>query len=431
MKCLSKVLFYLLISFQAPEIFAEAQSTELSVGELVPDHLAYLYSINVPQAQEVQRQLYAEKRRWENGRTLRVCFYNGNPIVVALIRATAIEWNIYSGIALDFGQDGRWLNCLDPKAGFPEIRIGFSERGYWSYIGSDSERYGGDRAPSMNFDSFNRVYNEFKYSVGDVAVRADPYHKAAIRHEFGHALGLLHEHQNPALNCFKEIKWEGSGNVYEYFSGPQHFWSKELVDRNLGFIGATDSDYVAGVADPKSVMMYSLPSSIFTSGAASKCATPINYEISKKDKEVISKIYPRKIESRVDAATNVVKEDITAAYIKPAPQFIAGQDLSDYKTRIVVDLESEDVATRRNARARLSQLIQQASNPDDVDGLVIGMSVGSYRYKLGVAAALAKAGKTEVSEPAANVIKKQLSLESDPTLQSSLKKAQRNVNVRR
>jgi hypothetical protein len=427
-KLLTALLLVASTSLPWPALGQGGAEESLSL-DLVPDHLAYLYG---PPSEafvgDTHSQLYAEKRRWENGRRLRVCFYNGNPVVVKLIRTIASEWNPHSGVVLDFGPDGTWLNCLNPRAGFPEIRVGFSERGYWSYIGSDSERYGGDRAPSMNFDSFNRLYNEFQYSAADVVPRARLYHKATIRHEFGHALGLLHEHQNPNLNCYKEIKWDGPGNVYDYFASSPNFWSKEQVDRNLGFVGATDSDYISGDPDPKSVMMYSLSPAIFRIGAASRCATPVNYEISEKDRLVVSKIYPATNSLQVGAFVN---EDILSAYVKPAPQFIVEAERSDYTSRIISDLESADTATRRNARARLSQILQHNTDQRETNKIIAGVQNSSYRYKLGVATALSNAdGKVEVSPEAARVLARQSSVEKDPTLKSSLRTAQRKVEVK-
>ena len=402
---------------------------ESKTMELIPDHLAYLYSVPPPPiAENALRQLYASKRRWENGRRLRVCFYNGNPTVTKLVRRVASEWNGLSGVVLDFGPENTWFNCLSPNAGFPEIRVGFSERGYWSYVGSDSERYGGERAPSMNFESFNRIYNESQYSEGDVFQSADAYHKGTIRHEFGHALGLLHEHQNPTLNCFSEIKWNGNGNVYDYFGGSPNFWSREQVDRNLGFVGATDSDYVAGEADPKSIMIYSLSPSIFRNGSESKCAVPVSYEISEKDKLIVAKIYPQTSSGQ---ASTSAPESIESAYVKPAPQFSSARDSSDYLKRAVVDLESDDTATRRNARARLAQVLSENTSTYEANQLVFTVPNANYRYKIGVATALGNAdSKVELSQPAAAILKTQRSKESDQTLKNAWKKAQGNIEVK-
>lgn len=421
------------IHFSINMAWAQNAQDDSQVMEVIPDHLAYLYSIplkrdgnNTDDVNKL-RQLVANNRRWENGRELRVCFYNANPVVATLVRKIASEWNGFSGVTFTFGEDGKWLNCLDPKVGFPEIRIGFNERGYWSYLGSDSERYGGERAPSMNFESFNRIYNELKYSVGDVVLRSDSYHKATIRHEFGHALGLLHEHQNVNLDCYSEIKWSGVGNVYDYFAGPNNFWSKEQVDRNLGFIGATDPDYVAGDADSESIMMYSLPASIFINGAKSKCAVSVNREISSGDRRIVAKMYPR---ASADQPVSLIAENIESAFIKPAPQFSSERESADYLKLATIDLESNDTATRRNARARLAQILAENTAVEETNRLVRNVEGGSYRYKLGVASALSKAGnKVELPKETVDLLSSQHAKEEDKTLKDALKAAKKNIEV--
>lgn len=367
------------------------------VAEGLPEHLIYLYTkpaakqelVTIPAAKPgpaltPPRQLYDGSRRWETGRTLRVCLFGANKSVATLVREVASEWNQFSSTILDFGPAGSWNNCLSPQSGFFQIRIGFSERGYWSVVGKDSESLLDPMVPSMNLEAFNRIYSEAKFPSATVLAQADAYHKAAIRHEFGHALGLLHEHQNPTLNCFDEMKWTGPGNVFEYFSGPPNHWSEEQVTRNLGFIGQTDPQYVAGASDPKSVMMYALASNIFKSGSASKCYISKNFEISTKDKEVIAAIYPK-------STTPIAQTDValSTANIKPLPKFVSLPVGEDLLTRVIVDLESNDTYTRRDARVRLADLLSKGIPKDDLTGLVLKMDGASYRYQLGVATALA------------------------------------------
>lgn len=363
-----------------------AHAEEAPIVEGLPEHLIYMYTSQ----QEVKgttsklQQLFDGERRWETGRVLRVCMFGGNKSIATLIKGVAEEWNNYSSVKLDFGTSPGGYNCLNRQAGFFQIRIGFNGKGYWSAVGRDSEFLLDPLAPSMNLEGFNRKYSEGKYSPVDVIGMADAYHKATIRHEFGHALGLLHEHQNTNLNCYEEIKWSGSDNVYDYFRGYPNNWEPEQVDRNLGFIGQTDPDFVAGEGDMHSIMFYPLPSKIFKN-PASKCANVKNYEISELDKKIVAAIYPP-----VSSPNTSVDIALSTASIRPLPSFVPAYNRDDLVERALVDLESNDTFTRRDARVRLADLVGNDFPESKMSELIKGMEGGSYRYQLGVSTALSR-----------------------------------------
>lgn len=76
-----------------------------------------------------------------------------------------------------------------------------------------------------------------------------------IIHEFGHALGLLHEHQSP----FGGIQWNRPA-VYAWAQQTQG-WDKETTDTNI--LDTYPSNEITGsIFDPKSVMLYFFPASL-------------------------------------------------------------------------------------------------------------------------------------------------------------------------
>lgn len=388
--------------------------------ESLPEHLLYLYSsTRSDSGSEVLEQLVANARRWEPGRVLRVCMFGGNEVVGALIRHAASEWNSYSSVRLEFGPPEGY-NCLSPNAGYFQIRVGFSSRGYWSALGTDSERRLDTSAPSMNFDGFNFAYSAPRMNASNVISQAEQYHIAAIKHEFGHALGLLHEHQNPALGCEDEIKWTGPGNVYDYYGRPPNQWTPDQVKRNLGFIGQTDPDFQTGESDPQSIMMYALPAAVLKRGASSPCFVPVRQAISEKDKQIIARIYPAV--SQASASTDL---DLKSATIRPLALAATPGEVSDAKTRVLADLDSSDTFTRRDARARLADLIGKLP-PTEATKLILQAENSSYRVQLGTAVAVSNApAGFRLTQDAKAALANQFKTVSDPTLKRQLDLAKR------
>ena len=82
---------------------------------------------------------------------------------------------------------------------------------------------------------------------------------SSIMHEFGHALGLLHEHQNPKGN---NINWDEE-KVYKW-AEENYGWNKTTVDRQL-LLRYGESLYDvenSSVFDPDSIMLYTYPAEL-------------------------------------------------------------------------------------------------------------------------------------------------------------------------
>lgn len=195
--------------------------------------------------------------KWpEEKRELKVKFLDGDPYVQQKVQTIAKQWEAYCGKTLNFGN---WRKA--------DITITFRQNGSWSYIGKSSASY----TPSMNFGWFSRNTSD------------EEFHRTTL-HEFGHALGLIHEHQNPNNN---PIRWN-KPVVYAYFMRPPNNWSKEQVDFNL--FEAYDQDQINGTRfDPNSIMLYGFPRELTQDGHSTRS----NSELSELDKQLIQKIYPK------------------------------------------------------------------------------------------------------------------------------------------
>ncbi|BBH44674.1 M12 family metallopeptidase [Pseudomonas sp. KU43P] len=114
-----------------------------------------------------------------------------------------------------------------------------------------------------------------------MVLNVKPDHKdfqAIVLHEFGHALGMDHEHQHPEAN----IPWnEPALRLYHEMLG----WSDHEIDHN--FFNKRTEDMIKTAYDPTSIMHYSVPKA-WTWGEE----IGINHELSEKDLEFMRLAYP-------------------------------------------------------------------------------------------------------------------------------------------
>lgn len=192
-------------------------------------------------------------RAWLNGTTLQVRFLNGTDSQKELATMQAQWWAQNSNIRFNFNQS--------PQA---DIRVSFNPAdGAWSYIGTDCKSIPSDQ-PTMNLGFLD----------GGTA-----------GHEFGHAIGLLHEHQNPqgGIQWNKEV-------VLRELSGPPNYWDEATIRHNV--FDKYSADQVNGTGfDSSSIMLYSFPASWTLNGFSSQP----NNVLSELDKSFVAsaKMYPK------------------------------------------------------------------------------------------------------------------------------------------
>ncbi len=180
---------------------------------------------------------------WDVGQTLRVRFMSGTPDQQAIVKKFVPQWSEHANLKFVFSND---LNA--------EIRIAFvPSDGAWSYIGTDCKDIPTSQ-PTMNL------------SWQDEGV---------VLHEFGHAIGLIHEHQNPLGG----IKWNKPA-VYADLKGPPNYWDEPTIDNNM--FRTYSKDQINGTSvDKASVMLYEIPKSWTTDDWSSKA----NEILSQTDKD--------------------------------------------------------------------------------------------------------------------------------------------------
>jgi serralysin len=233
------------------------QAMDLAVEENPANLLDAHQKLAVGQPPEARKLALLIGKKWKPGGTLRVRFLDGDPQVQDKVEQVAHQWSDFANIKFDFGTHQG-----------AQIRISFAHEGSWSYIGTDalSPRILPDQ-PTMNFGWLD---------PGD----PDDEYNRVVLHEFGHALGCVHEHSHPQ----HDIPWNKE-KVYAYYA--RHGWSKEKVDRNL-FRKYSRTQTQFSAFDPKSIMIYSIPKEL-TDGIFE---VAWNQELSAMDKAFIGTAYP-------------------------------------------------------------------------------------------------------------------------------------------
>lgn len=204
--------------------------------------------------------LVDDSAKFWNKTTIKVKFLDGDATVQAKVIKWAQVWSQFANVIFAFGND--------PSS---DIKVSFLLKGQsWSYIGTDALSIPQSK-PSMNLGWLD-------------ATTSDDVYSSVVLHEFGHVLGLIHEHQSPAAG----IKWNKPA-AYTYFAANDG-WSNTQVDAQVFSVYSTPtSNYSA--FDINSIMLYSFPASLTLDGSS----TPWNTTLSSMDKEYIGIIYAKNI----------------------------------------------------------------------------------------------------------------------------------------
>lgn len=210
------------------------------------------------------RAVFEFRKMWINGSKLRVRFLGGTPEQQAIAKEQAQWWTQYANLTFEFN------NAPDA-----EIRVAFDPNdGAWSYIGTDCLSIPKSQ-PTMNLGFLD----------GGTAA-----------HEFGHAIGLGHEHQNPSGG----IEWN-EAVVIRDLGGPPNFWDEATVRHNV--LNKYSLDQIRGTKfDQDSIMLYFFPPSWTKNGLGTKA----NEILSAMDKDFIASAaaYPRPVASGVELGIN-------------------------------------------------------------------------------------------------------------------------------
>jgi len=209
---------------------------------------------------------------WNKGAVIKVKFLSGSADLQNKIFNHAKEWEKYANIKFSL-----------VKSGDADIRVWIGNGvGHNSYIGMVSRQIDKDDE-TMNLDSAD--------INGDAR-----FLKGVTLHEFGHALGLLHEHSSPISG----IKWNKEKLYTEY---AKMGWTRDDVDNQVFY--TYNNSYTNGTKyDNKSIMHYP----ILPGETVDGYVIDWNLELSKGDIELIKALYPMK-GNRKNEVTRVVMQN--------------------------------------------------------------------------------------------------------------------------
>jgi len=254
--------------------------------------------------------LVSDVLRWPPGSVVRVAFLDGDDELHRDVAGATRQITDACNLDLDFGVEEsgkhrRWSEGDTQYAA--EIRVSFDLGGYWSLVGTDST----DPSIGRPGDTSGGRPGQRSMNFGGFKTRRPPDWEGTVRHEFLHALGFQHAHQNLRGPCEDEFRWDDDPGyvptrdangvfvaddagrrpgIYTYLAGEPNSWPRAQVDHNLR--REEGPDVVAGPFDRASVMLYRFDSFFYKSSPSPCEPTADGIDLSEGDVRGLQLLYP-------------------------------------------------------------------------------------------------------------------------------------------
>ncbi|KAJ6541052.1 hypothetical protein DFH09DRAFT_1089612 [Mycena vulgaris] len=170
---------------------------------------------------------------WDSGATVTYSYSGGTVNQQDKVDKVILEWFPYANITFQRSNAGTLRIAFDPKLGS------------WSYVGK------------VNLGiSTGQVTMNLGWVEDNTTVSEND--RGVILHEFGHALGLLHEHQSPARAGTLHLD---ENAVYAYYAATQGWDKATIKSQIIDVYNASDVSNFSAL-DMTSIMMYFMPSAM-------------------------------------------------------------------------------------------------------------------------------------------------------------------------
>jgi hypothetical protein len=222
---------------------------------------------------------------WDNGKVLTVKFMGdgGSLKLREKIKVAAKEWEKYANLTFNFVESGE-----------ANIRVLLTNKGGCNSVVGTNALFRESDEKTMNIDTNFFYQNHICY---------DAYLIQTIQHEFGHAIGLLHEHSYKG-----KIQWN-KPVVYKEAYERDKTWDKAMVDFQIFM--QYENLYTNGFTyDPLSIMHYGYPASWTLNNIEIKS----NFKLSEMDKATVGLLYP-KLEPRKNEFPRFVITNYTSSKV--------------------------------------------------------------------------------------------------------------------
>lgn len=202
-------------------------------------------------------------KMWSPGDVITVGFIpgkKGSLFQQSRVKLYTKIWEKVANIHFQFVEDIRLAH----------IKVGFdTTAGNWSWLGRDV------LSNPLSLQTMN--FENLTDNAEEVEIRR------LVLHEFGHALGFIHEHQSPASGI---LDWNYP-NVYAYFAKPPISWSRAETDQQvIAKYNRSHTNFTT--YDPASIMHYRIPAALTYSGIDAR----LNSMLSQMDSQYAKLVYP-------------------------------------------------------------------------------------------------------------------------------------------